>query len=164
MNKVSWDEYFMTMIFLVAMKSKDKRCHNGCVVVGPHNEVRSVGYNSFPRRINDDVPERQEKPEKYFWMEHSERNAIYNATLMGVSLHDCRMFVTGVPCTDCARAIIQSGIREVIVDKEFNDWNSDKWVEHEKRTKQMFEETGVKLRYYEGKILEVEKYRVGSNV
>lgn len=153
----------MTLCFLVAMKSKDKRCHNGAVVVGPHNEVRSVGYNGLPRKVNDDVPERHEKPEKYFWMEHAERNAIYNSNLVGVSLEGCKIYVTAIPCADCARGIIQAGIKETIVDKEFNDWNSDKWVEHEKRTKEMFEEAGVNLRYYEGQILEVTKYRIGSD-
>jgi len=154
----------MTMAFLTAMKSKDKRCHNGAVVIGPHNEVRSIGYNGIPRGVKDYIPKRHEKPEKYYWYEHAERNAIYNSNLVGISLHGCKMYVTAIPCPDCARAIIQSGIREVIVDKEFNDWNSDKWVEHEKRTRVMFNESGVKLRYYKEQILKVEKYRIRGDL
>jgi len=70
------------------MRSKDKSTHVGAVVVDDLNIVRSMGYNSFVRGINDDVPERQERPEKYFWFEHAERNAIYNSQL---SLRGCRM-------------------------------------------------------------------------
>lgn len=149
----------MTMAFLAAMKSKDERAHYGCVVVGPYNEVRSIGYNSFPRKINDNISERQKKPEKYHWFEHAERNAIYNSSLIGVSLINCKLYISGIPCTDCARGIIQAGVKEVIVDREFNDWSSEKWVRHSQKTEQMFKEAGVKMRFFEGKILEVTKYR-----
>ena len=159
---VSWDDLFMTMVYLVASKSKDQNTHIGAVVVGPKNEVRSVGYNSFPRGLNDDAPERQLRPEKYFWFEHAERNAIYNATLMGVSLDDCRMYTNGIPCMDCARAVTQSGINEVIVDKEWDEGNSLKWGEEARRSLEMFDETGVNVRYYEGNFLEICKFRNGE--
>lgn len=106
----------MTLVYLVSTKSKDKTTHYGAVVVGPDNEVRSVGYNSFPRDINDDVLSRQERPEKYFWIEHAERNAINNAALVGIPLKGCKLYTNGIPCAECARSIIQSGIKEVIVD------------------------------------------------
>ena len=105
--------------------------------------------------------ERQERPEKYYWMEHAERNAIYNATLNGISLKNCVMYTNGIPCMDCARAIIQSGIKEVIVDKKWNDKNSEKWKEHTKRTIEMFNEVGIKIRYYEGETLKISKKRDG---
>ena len=159
---ISWDDLFMSMVYLVAMKSKDEKTHIGAVVVGEHHEVRSVGYNSFVRGLVDVIPHRQERPEKYYWMEHGERNAIYNATLMGVSLKNCIMYTNGIPCMDCARAVIQSGIKEVIVDKVWNDKNSEKWSEHTKRSLQMFGEVGVKVRYYEGETMKITKTRNGE--
>lgn len=67
MELVSWDDYFMTMVYLVAMKSKDESTHIGAVIVGPDNEIRSTGYNSFPRKMNDGLEERQKRPQKYFF-------------------------------------------------------------------------------------------------
>jgi len=155
----SWDDYFMSMVYLVASKSKDRRTHIGAVIVGEDNEIKTTGYNSFVRRLDDNIPERQEKPEKFYWFEHAERNAIYNATLIGTSLKGCKMYTNGIPCMDCARGIIQAGILEVIVDEEWNKDNSKRWSEHAKRTIQMFKETSVKLRYWEGNLLKIEKFR-----
>jgi dCMP deaminase len=161
MNNIFWDDYFMTMAYLVAMKSKDESTHIGAVIVGNNNEIRSTGYNSFVRGLNDNVPERQERPEKYFWFEHAERNAIYNASLIGgASLAGCRMYTNGVPCMDCARGIVQSGIEEVIVDASWE--NLDKWEENAKRTMEMFLETGVTLTLWRGKLLNINKFQRGK--
>ena len=159
---ISWDDLYMSMMHLVSMKSKDKTTHTGAVIVGPDNEVRSVGYNGFVRGINDDVQDRQERPEKYYWMEHSERNAIYNATLLGTSLKGCRMYTNGTPCMDCARAIVQCGIDEVIIDKDWEFDNTEKWSDHAKRTRVMFKEAGVKIRVYDGDVLRIIKWRGGK--
>lgn len=158
----SWDDYFMTMVYVVASKSKDNKTHLGAIIVGQKKEIVSVGYNGFPRGINDFAPERQERPEKYFWMEHAERNAIYNATLIGASLENCKMYTNGIPCMDCARAVIQSGIKEVIVDKKWNEDNSELWNEHSIRALKMFEEAGVKVRYWEGDYIELHKFKDGK--
>lgn len=120
-----WNQYFFDMIKVVKSRSKDPNTHVGCVIVGPNKEVRSTGYNSFPRGINDEVPERKERPEKYLWIEHSERNAIYNAARVGVPLEGCTIYMGGIPCMDCARAIIQAGIKQIIYNKtEWEKWNS----------------------------------------
>ena len=162
MEAPSWDDLFMTMAYLVASKSKDRRAHIGAVIVGPDKEVRSTGYNGFVRGLNDDVPERHEKPEKFFWTEHGEKNAIYNANLIGVSLKDCIMYTNGMPCMGCARGIIQSGIREVIVDGEWNKDNSKKWKEQSRRSLEMFEEVGVGIRSYDGPFIELRKFHHGK--
>jgi dCMP deaminase len=112
---MNWNEYFMNLAEAVALKSKDQSTKLGTVIVGPDHEIRATGYNSFPRGINDDVPERQERPEKYKYFEHSERNAVYNAARHGVSLDDCVLYCTWPPCTDCARAIIQVGISRIVL-------------------------------------------------
>ena len=162
MEVPSWDDYFMTMAYLVASKSKDKRTHIGAVVVGPNKEIRSTGYNSFVRNLNDSAPNRQQRPEKYFWFEHAERNAIYNATLMGVSLKDCVMYTNGIPCMDCARGIVQSKILEVIVDKTWDSGSSERWRENSKRTLEMFKETGVALRYHKPNFIDIKKFNDGK--
>ena len=160
LDSVNWDDYFMTMVYLVASKSKDKRTHIGAVIIGPKKEIRSTGYNSFVRELNDDVPERYAKGEKQYWFEHAERNAIYNATLIGISLKDCIMYTQGIPCMDCARGIVQSGIVEVIVDKKWIT-NSDEWTERNKRTLEMFAEVGVNLREYEPEYIRIIKMNDG---
>jgi dCMP deaminase len=163
MEKVEWDDYFMTLVYLVAMRSKDESTHIGAVVVGPDNEIRSTGYNSFPRGLIDDKPERQKRPEKYFWFAHAERNAIYNAAMVGgAPLKGCRMYTNGVPCNDCAFGVVNAGINEVIVDKSWDDNNYAQWKEHAERTRVMFKEAGVSLRYWEGELLKVHKFRSGE--
>ena len=84
------------------------------MVVGPHQEIRATGFNGFPRGVDDTVEERHERPAKYVWTEHAERNAIYNAARSGTSLDGCTLYVNLHPCADCARAIIQTGITLVV--------------------------------------------------
>jgi dCMP deaminase len=164
MNNLNWDDYFMNMVYLVAMKSKDESTHIGAVIVGPDREIRSTGYNSFVRGINDSIPERQIRPEKYFWFEHAERNAIYNAARIGVSTKDCTMYTNGVPCMDCARAIIQAGIKRVVVDKQWDDNNVDVWIEQAKRSLQMFAESGVDISYISFDLIEPHKFLRGAKL
>jgi len=159
MGKISWDDYFMTMVYLVSTRSMDEHTKVGSVIVNDLNVVMSVGYNSFVRGINDEVPERQIRPEKYFWFEHAERNAIYNA---GRNLRGCRMYTNGVPCMDCSRGVVQVGIKEVIVDKTWNEDNRSKWQTHAKRTLEMFSEAGVAIRYWDGNLIDVRQFRDGK--
>jgi dCMP deaminase len=135
---------------MVAMKSKDEKTQNASIIVGPDNEFRSAGYNSFPRGIDDNKPERQERPEKYYWFEHGERNAIYNAARVGIPLKGCKIYVTGIPCVDCARGIIQSGITEVIYHVLKAYERPIIWDEHHRRSLTLFEEAAVVVREYEG--------------
>jgi len=150
----SWDRYFITQCYLTAMKSKDISTKFGAVIVGPDNEPISNGYNNFPRGLNDDVPERQVRPLKYRFIEHSERNAIYNAARHGVALKGCRLYVPQRPCTDCVRGIIQTGIIEVIFHKEYPGNAPDtRWYDDQMLGVTMLEECGVKIKEWSGKIL-----------
>ena len=115
MNRPDWDQYFMTMAYLASSRSPDESTHAGSVIVTPDNAIISTGYNG-PVRGEEDAP--QERPEKYFYIEHSERNAIYNAARHGTKVDGCTLYVNFLPCADCARAIVQSGIKEVIIHKE----------------------------------------------
>ncbi len=146
---MNWTEYFLNIAESVKLKSKDRRTQIGAVIVGKDNEIVTTGYNSFPRGINDDVEERQQRPEKYFWFEHAERNAIYNAARIGVSLKNSTIYLTsGLPCLDCARGIVNSGIKVVWCKTECTTKNKEKWVESQMKSQQLLNECGVQVYYY----------------
>lgn len=145
MTVPSWQDYFLDLARLAATRSKDRSTQIGCVIVGPDNEVRSTGYNGFPRDINDDVPERHERPEKYRWLEHAERNTVYNAARSGIALAGCRIYLPWFPCMDCARAIVQCGLVEVIATPP--NLSDPRWVEDFRRTLTLFAEAGVTVTY-----------------
>jgi len=114
-----WDERFLRMALQSCYWSKDRSTKVFCIIVGPDREIRSTGYNGMPRGVNDDIKERHERPMKYLYFEHAERNAIFNASRMGVPLLGCTLYVVSVPqsfppCAECARAIIQAGIVRVV--------------------------------------------------
>lgn len=146
---MNWKEYFRGIAHMVKLKSKDKYTQIGAVVVGKDNQIVSTGYNSFPRGIDDTLDERQERPEKYYWFEHAERNSLYNAALIGVSTKGCTMYLTcGIPCSDCSRGIINSGISKIVCER-IGGAVGNLWDEHAKRSLQMFNEAGVVIEYYE---------------
>lgn len=149
---MKWDKYFLNIAENVKLKSKDRRTQIGAVIVGKDNEIVSTGYNSFPRGINDNVEERQVRPEKYYWIEHAERNAIYNAARIGVSLRDTTMYLTcGIPCSDCTKGIISSGIKKIYCKVQDTTRNREHWDEHAKRSLQMFKESNVEIIFYDEK-------------
>jgi dCMP deaminase len=140
---MEWDQYFIEMATLVSKKSKDRSTKVGCVIVGPNHEVRTTGYNGFCRGINDDIDERHDRPEKYFWVEHAERNAIYNAARNGIPLEGCTAYVSNLlPCADCTRGMIQSGIKRIMFcSGEANE----KWSESFQRSLIMAREAKVEM-------------------
>lgn len=150
---MTWDAFFINMLPAFAARSKDPHTQLGCAIVGPSHNLLSMGYNSFPRGINDNVPERLERPEKYHWMEHAERNAIYNAAREGIRIADATLYVPIMPCMDCARAIVNVGITTVIVDKrrhmEYVEGRVTRWDEDFRRVYALFGEAGVDLHFWE---------------
>jgi len=153
MSELSWDEFYFNMTEVVASKSKDRSTKVGTVIVGPSNEVRTVGYNGFARGVNDDIGERHSRVNgvKYLWTEHAERNAIFNAAKVGIPLEGCRIYVNLFPCSRCARAIIQSGIVEVIIDeRNKTEECNERWKDDMKCSMQMLKEARVKVRFYIG--------------
>lgn len=139
-----WDRRFMEVALLIGSWSKDRSRGVGCVIVGPDKEIRSTGFNGFPRGLDDDRESRHERPAKYAWTEHAERNAIYNAARIGVSLKGCTLYVPWFPCIDCARAIVQSGIT-ILVGFE-PDHSDPQWGEQFEVGSQLFAEAGVEVR------------------
>ena len=142
---MNWDDYFINLCYAVSNKSKDCAKHVGCVIVGPEHEVRSTGYNGFPRKVDDTVSSRHERPSKYMWTEHAERNAIYNAARNGIALGGTTLYSTLYPCMKCARGIVQSGIVEIVSpapDAESAEMYKRYEVEFN-YTREMFSETGL---------------------
>ena len=142
---ISWDEYFMGIAMLSAMRSKDNNSQVGACIVSPENKILSLGYNGMPIGCNDDdMPwerEGEDLETKYMYVCHSELNAILNSP--NHDLKGARMYVTLFPCNECAKAIIQSGIREIIYyDNKYADTDATK------ASQRMFLLTGVTCRPY----------------
>ena len=151
MSKRGWDDYFTSLCYFVAKKSKDPSTKFGAIIVGPDNEIRSTGFNGLPRGIKE-TKERLTSPEKYGWIVHAETNAIYNAARMGLSVSGCRIYIQETPCPECTKAIIQSGIKEIITHAAWQKTPHPKWDEASAKSRQMLAEAGVKLRVFKDPI------------
>lgn len=151
-DDISWDEYFMKMAEYIKTKSKDRSTQVGAVIVGEGHSVLSVGYNGFPRGVNDDINDRHKRPIKYMFTEHAERNSIFSAARNGVKLVGSTIYITGGgnACADCARAIIQAGIVEA-VGMVGTFCGVGPWTESCQIGKKMFLESGVKLTFLNDK-------------
>lgn len=151
---ISWDEYFMGIALLSALRSKDPSTQVGACVVGDDNKVVSIGYNGMPRGIDDnDIPwgHGEGLESKYLYVCHAEFNAILN-TRNGEKLNGCRIYVTLFPCNECAKAIVQVGIKEVIY---LSDKHADNIIYE--ASKQILKKAGVKITKYSGPVLNIER-------
>ena len=140
-----WDQRYLDLAQHISSWSKDPSRKIGAVVVSDTGQILSVGYNGFPRGIKDD--ERLNfREEKYALVVHAEMNAIYNATLNGISLRGSNLYVWGLPvCSDCARGVIQVGIKRVIMNEPTEAIGH--WDDHWLKTKSMFDETGIEYTF-----------------
>ena len=143
---ISWDEYFMGVAKLAGMRSKDPNTQVGACIVSDDNKILSIGYNGLPRSCSDDeFPWNRDNEDpyqnKYFYTTHSELNAILN--YRGGSLEGAKLYVTLFPCNECAKAIIQTGIRTVV-------YESDKYAltPSTRASKRMFDAAGVRYYHY----------------
>ena len=143
---ISWDEYFMSVAILAGMRSKDPNSQVGACIVSSDNKILSMGYNGFPRGCSDDEfpwerSGEKDSETKYPYVCHAELNAILNAG--GNNLSGCRIYVALFPCNECAKAIIQCGIKEVI-------YISDKYRDTDlvQASKRMLNCAGVKLTHF----------------
>lgn len=141
----NWDSRFMRLAQHYASWSKDTT-QVGCVVVNPETKAQlSQGYNGPPRGVDDNKPERKERPAKYNFAAHSEENAVAHAARTGTSLAGATIYVTFCPCAACARMIIQSGIREVVM-LPANEGVTERWADSFIAARDMFHEAGVTVR------------------
>ncbi|MEE2756519.1 MAG: dCMP deaminase family protein [Myxococcota bacterium] len=139
-----WDKRFLELAGHIAGWSKDPSTKVGCVVVGQDREIRSTGFNGFPRGISDDLDRLTDREQKYPLICHAEENAIMHAARIGVSLKECRAYVTWPPCTRCARSLIQAGVVEVIYPDGCDV--PDRWAADFDMSINMMNEAGVKTR------------------
>lgn len=143
---ITWDQYFMGIAIMSAQRSKDPGTQVGACIVDEDNRILSVGYNGMPAGCSDDdmpwAREGNSLDTKYFFVCHAELNAILNYR-GGGTLKGAKCYVTLFPCNECAKAIIQSGINEVI-------YLSDKYSDTESTiaSKRMFDMAGVKYTAY----------------
>jgi dCMP deaminase len=143
-NYIGWDECFMRMAHLIAERSKDPSTQAGAVIVNDKNIVVGMGYNGWPRGIEtNDLPWDKEggfEDNKYAYVCHAEENAIYNANN---STDNCKLYCTLFPCNECAKTIIQNGIKEII-------YESDKYANTPsvRASKKMFNLAGVSYRQF----------------
>jgi dCMP deaminase len=119
-SDVSNGHHWLERCSELSRNSDDPDTHVGCVIAGPGGEARSEGWNSLPRNVRSE-PGRLERPEKYLWIEHAERNAIFLAAKNGTPLDGCTLYVSLLPCAACARGIIQAGIKEVVISGQAMD-------------------------------------------
>lgn len=152
--------YYLRKAYRLAQhNSHDPRTQNGAVIVDPDNgKVIGMGVNCFPSGVHN-YSERLERPAKYAWMEHAERNAIFWAAKNGNSTYGAIMYCPWFSCADCARSIIQAGISRVIGHKQvFEQYGSGPWDESINIGNQMFKEAGVITELYDGEIGNDSKY------
>ena len=146
---INWDEYFMGMAILSGFRSKDPSTKVGACIVDNDNKVVSIGYNGMPKGLDESQlswNRGEDLDSKYLYVCHAEFNAILN-TRFGSALKDCKLYVTLFPCNECAKAIIQTGIKEVI-------YVSDKYCDTDttKASKRMFDMCGVTYKQFTGKL------------
>lgn len=152
---ISWDEYFMGLAILSSLRSKDPNSQVGACIVNSENKIVSVGYNGAPTGFDDDKDMKWDREgsfidTKYAYVCHSELNAILNSK---TPVRDCKLYVTLFPCNECAKAIIQSGIKEFV-------YLSDKYngTDGNIVSKKMLDTCGIKYTKYvpSGKTINIE--------
>jgi len=153
MQQITWDEYFMGIALLSCKRSKDPSTQVGACIVDDEHKVVSIGYNGMPRHIEDKELDWECKTgvdSKYLYVCHAEFNAILN-TRNGSALKGCTLYVTLYPCNECAKAIIQTGIKKVI-------YLSDKYHDHIETlaSKKLLALAGIEVEMYQGRYKELE--------
>ena len=160
----TFDVTCMKQVYLAAERSKDPRTKIGAVLVKDKNVI-GTGYNGFARKVLD-LPDRYTDRElKYKFVVHAEANSVLTCARLGISTMNSVLYTNGIPCNECMKSIIQGGILEIIIHKQWPELSGEKWIEAVKISKIMLEETGVKIReldsilgmvgYLEGKIINV---------
>ena len=152
-SNISWDEYFMGIALLSAMRSKDPNTKVGACVVDENKKVVSIGYNGMPSGCDESQlswNKGEGLDSKYLYVCHAEFNAILNTRQGTSALRGCTLYVSLFPCNECTKAIIQTGIKEVVYIS--NKYEDTVGVQASKR---MLLLAGIKIRHYEGRIPEI---------
>ena len=149
-DNISWEDYFMGLAHLSALRSKDPNTQVGACIVDDENKVVSIGYNGMPKGVDESQlswNKGEGLDSKYLYVCHAEFNAILN-TRNGSALKGCRLYVTLFPCNECAKACVQVGIKEIIyLENKYADTIGVQ------ASKKMLELAGIKLRQFNAKEL-----------
>ena len=144
MNREKATKYYKLARVTADLFSKDPSTKVGCILLAPESlQVLSLGYNGMPRGICETIPERWERPIKYSYVEHSERNCLYNACRSGTCTNGAIAVTTLFPCCDCCRALIQSGIKTIVTTEP--DASDPRWGSDFQVSQIMIEESKVNL-------------------
>ena len=139
-----WDKRYMGIAREVSTWSKDPSRQIGAVAIGEKGQILAQGYNGFPRGIKDSDERYSDREKKYKYVVHAEMNCIYNASWNGVSLNNSIFYVYGLPvCSECAKGLIQVGVKKVVVQVPNQISIPINWLKHEKTTKELFREAGI---------------------
>ena len=151
-SNINWDEYFMGIAVLSSLRSKDPNTKVGACIVDKEHKVVSIGYNGMPRGVDESKVSwnrGEGLDSKYLYVCHAEFNAILN-TRNGAALEGCTLYVTLFPCNECAKAIIQTGIKEVVFfDNKYKDTTGVQ------ASLKMLELAGVKIRQFNARLPEI---------
>jgi dCMP deaminase len=154
-HSLKWINEFLLEALNKSKRSKDPSTKVGAIVIGKDGEPLSNGYNGFPRGVLDLESRYNNREKKYRYVEHAERNAIYNAARTGISLKEGTLFVANLPvCNECAKGIIQCGISHVYVAIPINLEILELWKTSDEITKEMFIETGIHYIQYKYELID----------
>jgi len=141
---MKWDLRFLKLAQHISKWSKDPSTKVGCIIVGEDREIRSTGFNGFPRGIEDSEDRLNDRTKKYPLICHAEENAIMHAARIGISLKGCIEYVTWPPCNRCARSLIQAGIKEIVIPNEVKI--PERWNDEFDLSMIMLNEANIELR------------------
>lgn len=147
---LSWENYFLNLLDVVRSKSKDPSTKVGAIIFDSNNAIVSTGFNGFPIGVSDDVKRYEDRDTKYKFVVHAEMNAILLSARRGQKVEGCTILIDWYPCTNCAKAIIQSGIKEIWIDgrdyeKKDKYWR-ERWGDEILISKKMLQEAGISVR------------------
>lgn len=147
-NLSKYDINFLEIAKVISKLSKDPSMKVGAVISGEYNQLISQGYNGFPRGVDDKFERLEDRKIKYSLIAHAEANAIYNAGHNGAKLQGSTIYINGLPCcSECAKAVIQTGIRRVVMNVDQNNKRVDEWLKSFETSKLMFDESGVDYQF-----------------
>lgn len=141
----SFDVTCMKQVYLAAERSKDPRTKIGAVLVKDKNII-GTGYNGFARKVSDSPERYADRELKYKFVVHAEANSVLTCARLGISTMGSILYTNGTPCNECMKSIIQGGIVEVVIHKQWPEMDSDKWREATKISNVMLAETGITIR------------------
>lgn len=147
-DTLQWDEFFLDMAYKASLKSRDPSTKVGAVIVTQDNLIVSIGYNGFPRGVENTEERWNTRPEKYDYVVHAERNAILNAAREGRATNGCKMYLiySCAPCAQCTLSVIQAGISELIVGSDpFPGVGNGKFYDTSSASVKMLEEAGISI-------------------